>query len=567
MNNWKLDNIILFFTSIILLVVHFIISIYHFHETDSSAVFWLISKNSSENFEWIQDFIIRASPPFLSFFRNMLAIVNQHIPIPVIKNAINTSLGSTYPPLQGFFQGLYLPRDFNSFYIFGSLVNVSLLVSSCLMLYKIMRRMELSFGLSYVFSFGMICLYPINSYSYHLGSTIWFVFGICLGLYTIVFFEKEKNDIFLSISCLLSYPNILLTVSKIILDIYYLFKYPEYKKDNIFQSSYLALKKILKKYKYSVLTNLTIIIFFYPFGLTMKAYFDWKGLFTMFSILPLKENISFLTYLNSFLIYFLTLVTFLSIFLKNLNQEVFTKKKEIIETIFIYLILFGMMFLLRKISISQTRHSLFLIPLFLLLASLGCNIVLKSISQKFEKRVFSFFSIFIISLGFAIATKASFLRFDPLKTEVVPERIRLFASEYSNNFISLIGADHHYLMNDFSNKKANYKRIKHLEKLSIDTEGKRLIVGSRLSGSRKSKKIDFNIIKNGDNNLKKGDKLITEFKDVEITLLEDPFIIKKNIYFDSMNFDINSFNKEANPYARPNSIYIFPVEIKKLEKQ
>ena len=121
-------------------------------------------------------------------------------------------------------------------------------------------------------------------------------------------------------------------------------------------------------------------------------------------------------------------------------------------------------------------------------------------------------------------------------------------------------------MNDFSNKKANYKRIKHLEKLSIDTEV-RLIVGSRLSGSRKSKKIDFNIIKNGDNNLKKGDKLITEFKDVEITLLEDPFIIKKNIYFDSMNFDINSFNKEANPYARPNSIYIFPVEIKKLEKQ
>ena len=155
------------------------------------------------------------------------------------------------------------------------------------------------------------------------------------------------------------------------------------------------------------------------------------------------------------------------------------------------------------------------------------------------------------------------LRFDPLKTEGIPERIREFASIYSINDISLIGSDHHYLMTDFTELKANYSRSKPLTNLSLDIEGRRLIVGTRLSGSRRSVSNDFNIIKNGDQNLFKGDKLITEYDNLDIKLIEDPFIFKSNIYFDSMNYDERSFNKESNPYARPNNIYIFPVEISK----
>lgn len=199
----------------------------------------------------------------------------------------------------------------------------------------------------------------------------------------------------------------------------------------------------------------------------------------------------------------------------------------------------------------------------MLTASLGCNDIFNYLFPKMEKKLFTYLGLVIISIGIIISSKAAFLRFDPLKTHAIPERITIFSSKYSKNSISLIGADHHYLMNDFSESKSKYKRFGLLNNLSLNTPGKRLIVGSRLSGSRRSREFNFNIIKNGDNNLKKGDKLITEFDDVEIILLEDPFIVKNNIYFDSMNFDLNSFNKEANPYARPNSIYIFPVEIKK----
>ena len=64
-------------------------------------------------------------------------------------------------------------------------------------------------------------------------------------------------------------------------------------------------------------------------------------------------------------------------------------------------------------------------------------------------------------------------------------------------------------------------------------------------------------------NLKKGDELITKYKNVRIKLIEDPYFKENNVFFDSMNYNKNSlaYGKRDNSYSRSNSIYIFPIEV------
>jgi hypothetical protein len=83
-------------------------------------------------------------------------------------------------------------------------------------------------------------------------------------------------------------------------------------------------------------------------------------------------------------------------------------------------------------------------------------------------------------------------------------------------------------------------------------------IGKRLLVSQSIKEIE-----NFSFNLKKGDELITKYKNVRITLVEDPYIKESNVFFDSMNFNKNSlvYGKRDNPYSRSNSIYIFPIEV------
>ena len=82
--------------------------------------------------------------------------------------------------------------------------------------------------------------------------------------------------------------------------------------------------------------------------------------------------------------------------------------------------------------------------------------------------------------------------------------------------------------------------------------GTRLLVTQSIKG-----------IENFSFDLKKGDELITKYKDVKITLVEEPFFKENNIFFDSMNFDRNSslYAKRDNPFSRSNSIYIFPIKV------
>ena len=73
-------------------------------------------------------------------------------------------------------------------------------------------------------------------------------------------------------------------------------------------------------------------------------------------------------------------------------------------------------------------------------------------------------------------------------------------------------------------------------------------------------------IENFSLDLKKGDELIKKFKDVKIKLLDNPYFKENQIFYDSLNFDSkgNEYIKRNNAYSRPNSIYIFPIEVTSL---
>ena len=150
---------------------------------------------------------------------------------------------------------------------------------------------------------------------------------------------------------------------------------------------------------------------------------------------------------------------------------------------------------------------------------------------------------------------SSYLRFDPLKTNEIPKYIREFAS-INNNTISLVDCDTHYLYNDFSEIRASYNKKDPYTYVPLDFLGKRLLVSQSIKE-----------IQNFSFNLKKGDELITKYKNVRINLVEDPYFKENNVFFDSMNYNKNSSvdsyinSTRDNPYSRSNSIYIFPIEV------
>ena len=139
-----------------------------------------------------------------------------------------------------------------------------------------------------------------------------------------------------------------------------------------------------------------------------------------------------------------------------------------------------------------------------------------------------------------------------LKTNEIPLHIREFVANNNTNTISLIDCDTHYLYNDFTEIRATYNKKDPYTYVPLDFIGKRLLVSQTV-----------NDIENFSLNLKKGDELITKYKNVRINLLEDPYFKERNVFFDAMNFNKKSpfYAGRDNPYSRSNSLYIFPIEV------
>ena len=156
---------------------------------------------------------------------------------------------------------------------------------------------------------------------------------------------------------------------------------------------------------------------------------------------------------------------------------------------------------LEKLSFGTTRHSLFLMPYITFLVAIGIQLMIFDL-----KKVFYFenlFKIILMSLFIFLSITslyASYFRFDPLKTQVIPQRIREFAS-LNNNSITLLDCDFHFTNNDFTEIKASYDLKDSLTNVPLDFLGSRLLVTQAIKE-----------IENFSLNLKKGDELITRFK-------------------------------------------------------
>ena len=174
------------------LIIHSIVSLFHFHECDSSDVYkYLTDSSIFSRGHWIGH--VWKTGSIFTPLRYLLALVAEIIPFDFVKSLLFLSFKMTYPPLSGFVYGLYLPDSFGDFYEYASFINIFFFILLMLLFYQSLKFLGISKYISFICSFGMLGLYSINSYTYHLGSSIWFIYGSLLYIYSTIFFHNKAS--------------------------------------------------------------------------------------------------------------------------------------------------------------------------------------------------------------------------------------------------------------------------------------------------------------------------------------------------------------------------------------
>ena len=542
----------------LVLISHSIISLFHFHECDSSDVYKYLTDSSIFSRGHSIGHIWKTGSIFIPL-RILLALTVSIIPFDYIKSLILFPLKMTYPPLEGFLYGLYLPDRYGLFYEYASFINIIFFVSVILIFYQSLKFVGVSKYISFLCSFGMLSFYSINSYTYHLGSTIWFISGSLISISSTIFFRNKASKYGFSLSLLTSYPSIVHFLTH---NIYFYLKrvftkklISKNKKKNILIDKLLL---VISSNKIGFLTFLFIILFFFPFNSGNRIDFDYRGFFTPFAFLPQYSKISIFTILTSILLFILCFFTIykrlindikISIPYKNSKSLKFAIDISIINLIFITLLI-G----IGQLSFGLTRHSLYIAPYIFFLAAVALQLIYLDLKNVFYRALLikKLLSISLLVFLMILSIYSSYFRFDPLKTDEIPLNIREFVAKNNTNTISLVDCDTHYLYNDFSEIRATYNKKDPQTYVPMDFIGTRLLVTQSIR-----------VIENFSLDLKKGDELKTKYKDVQITLVEEPYFKEKNIFFDSMNFDKDSslYAKRDNAFSRSNSIYIFPIKV------
>ncbi len=547
---------IVFVGVILIIICHSIISTMHFHECDSSDVFRYLSDSSIFSRSHFLRHILKTGFIF-SPFRILLGLISSVIPFDFIKSSILLPLKTTYTPLSGFIYGFYIPDAYGKFYEYASLMNILFILSGISFFYYSLKFIGISRTVSFCCSFGILSLYSINAYTYHLGSTVWFIFGSLISISSTIFFHNRFSKYGFCLALLSSYPSLIHFISHVVYiyfhKIYVIKLSQKYFERKIFIKNFFL---IIRSYKEALITLAIIIIFFFPFNSGYRTPIDFRGFFTPFSSMPLNSEINLFTYLISITSFIFSFYTIFKRYSNKINFDVVFKNSSSlkfgIDITTLNLIIVFLLVNLEKLSFGTTRHSLFLMPYITFLVAIGIQLMIFDL-----KKVFYFenlFKIILMSLFIFLSITslyASYFRFDPLKTQVIPQRIREFAS-LNNNSITLLDCDFHFTNNDFTEIKASYDLKDSLTNVPLDFLGSRLLVTQTIKE-----------IENFSLNLKKGDELITRFKKVNIKLMQDPYFVENNIFYDSINFDKNSeeYNKRDNPYSRPNNVYIFPINV------
>ena len=540
------------------LISHSIISLFHFHECDSSDVYKYLTDSSIFSTGHFIGHIWKTGSIFAPL-RIIFALIVSIIPFDYIKSLIFLPLKMTYPPLEGFIYGLYLPDQFGLFYEYASFINIIFFISVILLFYQALKFVGISKYISFLCSFGMLSIYSVNSYTYHLGSTIWFISGSLISISSTIFFHNKASKYGFSLALITSYPSIIHFLSH---NIYFFIKrvfiIKTTTKKNIKSILIDKFLLVISANKIGFLIFLFIVLFFFPFNSGNRIDFDPRGFFTPFALLPQYSNVTIFTLLTAIILFVLCFFTIYKRLVNDIRISIPYKKSKSLEfaidITLINLILITFLISFGKLSFGLTRHSLFIIPYIFFLVAIALQLIYLNLKNYFSKAylIRNVLSVSLFTFLMILSIYSSYFRFDPLKTHEIPLYIREFVAQNNTNTISLVDCDTHYLYNDFSEIRASYNKIDPQTYVPIDFIGTRLLVTQSIKE-----------IENFSLDLKKGDELITKYKNVNIILVEKPYFKEKNIFFDSMNFNKNSssYAKRDNPYSRSNSIYIFPIKV------
>ena len=194
-------NLLFIFILIFYSFQHSYFSAIHFHEGDSSSLFEFMKDDSTN--ESMKSFIREVTPDFLLHFRLKISELSQYIPFKPLKKFIQLPYLSTYPALMGFIYSKITISSYESFYRIASFITGLALQISSLLLYITCIRVNYSKRVGFIISSLLLTFYGTNSYSYHLGSTIWYIFSISVGIFLLTFEKSFGKDLISSYSALL----------------------------------------------------------------------------------------------------------------------------------------------------------------------------------------------------------------------------------------------------------------------------------------------------------------------------------------------------------------------------
>tara|TARA_Y100000589_G_scaffold325640_1_gene363944 strand:+ start:3860 stop:5749 length:1890 start_codon:yes stop_codon:yes gene_type:complete len=613
-------NLLFSIAGLVFLCQHFFFGLYHFQECDSSSLFEFLKNQSNEDMNY---FINNFSPDVFKDLRYWLANISIKIPFIPLKKFLQLPYLSTYTPLMGLIFGGLSNQTYSLFYYFSTLINALALLISSILFYLTTLKLNISKPISFCFASLLLTFYSTNSYSYHLGSTIWYLLSISAGIYILSLENKILKDLSSSILQFLSYPYIVWYVCELSLKIISTFYINKFR----FKYILISIKDLFKERLFTIVGIFFNIVLFLPFNSGYRGGPDIRGLYTIFSFEPLNNNNNDIFYvIFSIILYFFLFwgvlkninyfkksikIENFNLFNKNLIDEISLDKRFMIFLqCFTFLFIVVFLVLVRKLSFTTTRHSLFIIPCLLLFISYGAeefNQRIKKVSYLNLNKLIPTFLIIFITITFFISNNSNFQRIDILKSNNIPSSIINFVKNNNDISYSIIGCSPHYKYANFDNEKINYNRKESNKLSNLYDNGKKLLISQRpiisqKEGQYKNEFTKYLFFKKP----RLGDEINVKSKDIKIKIIGKPFISKTSVYYDSLNekskifnlfhsfrflktlyinkfqpnkIEINNINNksiynwydfytnatgEEYRYPRPNDIWLIPIEVQKL---
>ena len=551
---------LLFIGSLLIFVFqHFYFGMNQFQDCDSSSFYEYLDKTSISR---MKSFIDNTTPTQFTSIRYFVAEISQTNIFKPLQKFIQLPYVSTYPPLMGLIFGWVTRKDYGTFYYISSLITGLSLLLSTIFIYCTFMKLKFEKKISFAIASLFLTLYSTNSYSYHLGSTVWYVFSISIGIFLLTVENKFLKDFLYFLIQFLSYPFIVWLFCEMITSVVIAF-YVEESRSNIKRLK----KSLIVFFKNRILTIFGLVInilLFFPFNSGYRHGPDLRGFFTIFSFQPLNKEPIFFTLIFGIFFYFLFFIGISSFtgkliksfkfdsksinirFKDNLKKLVTENRFKVFISCLNFLVLFFTLVILRKLTFTTTRHSLFILPPILTIASFGAESFLIKIKENnisFFSKITSFFIISFITFTFFISNYSNFQRVDILKSNGIPNSIINFVKNSDNLGYTIIGCSPQYKYANFDRKELIYNRKEPHNMVDLYKPGNKLLISQRPIISKSSG--EFN------NELGKylffgkptfGDEIKVFSKNIKVKVVAEPYILKTQVYYDSLNKSSKTYN-------------------------